>query len=91
MHYLIALIWTLILLVAFQLLAFLRLHLALTGIAYGLIVWFVMNFVVLPLSNVRRAPFQPRAAAIAAIILIVCIGLPMSLVIGRHVRAEEPV
>lgn len=89
LHYLIALIWTLVFFVAFRALGALRRRLILIGIVYGLIVWLVMNLVVLPLSNVSRGPFQPRAAAIAAIILIFCIGLPMSLVIGRHLRDEH--
>lgn len=88
LHYLIALIWTLVFLVAFRLLGAVRRHLIAIGIAYGIIVWLVMNLVVLPLSNVRRAPFQPRAAATAAIILVVCIGLPISLVIGCRLRDE---
>lgn len=87
-HYLIALIWTLVFLVAFRPLTWLQRHLVLTGIAYGLIVWFVMNLVVLPMSNVRHQPFQPRAAGIAAIILVLCIGLPISLVIGRELRGK---
>ena len=88
LHYLIALIWTLVFLVAFRTLGALRRHLVLTGIVYGIIVWLVMNLVVLPLSNASRGPFQLRAAAIAAIILILCIGLPISLVIGHHLRDE---
>ena len=89
LHYLIALIWTLVFLVAFRTLGALRRHLVLTGVVYGIVVWLVMNLVVLPLSNVARGPFQPRAATIAAIILILCIGLPISLVIGRYLRDDE--
>ena len=89
LHYLIALIWTLVLLVALRTIGALRRHLVVLGIVYGIIVWSVMNLIVLPLSNVSRAPFQPRAAAIAAFILILCVGLPISLVIGRHVRGES--
>ena len=89
LHYLIALIWTLVFLVACRTLGALRRHLVLTGIVYGIIVWLVMNLAVLPLSNVARGPFQPRAATIAAIILILCVGLPISLVIGRHMRNER--
>jgi hypothetical protein len=84
LHYLIALIWTVVFVVAFRRLGALRRHLVLTGVAYGVIVWLVMNLVVLPLSNVSRAPFDLRAAVIAAIILILCIGLPISQVIGRY-------
>jgi hypothetical protein len=89
LHYLIALIWTLVLFVGFRTLGALRRQLVLTGIVYGIIVWLVMNLVVLPLSNVRHAPLQPRAAGIAAIILVLCIGLPLSLVIGHHLRDED--
>ena len=85
LHYLIALIWTLLFLGAFRMLGALRRHLVLLGIMYGIIVWLGMNLVVLPLSNAARGPFQLRAAVIAAIILILCIGLPISLVIGRRV------
>jgi hypothetical protein len=84
LHYLIALIWTVVFLVALRNLPALRRHLVLTGIAYGVIVWLVMNLVVLPLSNASRGPFQLQAANTAAIILILCIGLPISLVVGRH-------
>lgn len=84
LHYLIALIWTIVFVVAFRNLGALRRHLVLTGIAYGIIVWFVMNLVVVPLSNFSRGPFELRAAVIAAIILILCVGLPISLVIGRY-------
>ena len=84
LHYLIALIWTVVFLGVFRSLGVLRRHLVLTGIGYGIIVWFVMNLVVLPLSNASRGPFELRGAVIAAIILILCIGLPISLVIGRN-------
>jgi hypothetical protein len=89
LHYLIALIWTLTLLVGFKMAAALRRHLVLTGIGYGVVVWFVMNLVVLPLSNVRHAPIQVRPAVTGAIILILCIGLPISLVVGRHLRGPS--
>src|SRR5215467_11006520 len=43
LHYLIALVWALVFLVAFRTLRVLRRHLVLIGIAYGIIVWLVMN------------------------------------------------
>src|SRR5215471_1253060 len=46
LHYLIALIWTLVFVAAFRSIGGLRRHLVLTGIAYGIVVWFVMNLVV---------------------------------------------
>ena len=88
-HYLIALIWTLLFLAAFRMLGALRRHLVLLGIAYGIVVWFGMNVIVLPLSNAAVGAFRLRAAVIAAIILVLCVGLPISLVLGRHMRAES--
>jgi uncharacterized membrane protein YagU involved in acid resistance len=55
-----------------------------TGIVYGAIVWVIMNLVVLPLSNAPRLPFNPKQAAIGMAILMVCIGLPISLIVHRH-------
>ena len=89
LHYLIAFIWTFVLVIAFRTIPLLRRHLVATGIVYGFVVWLVMNLVVLPMSNVRHVPIQPRAAAIAAIILVLCVGLPLSLVIGGDVKHER--
>ena len=86
LHYLIALIWTLVLFVALTVVTALRRHLVLTGVAYGVIVWLAMNLIVLPLSNVRRAPIRLGPAIVAAVILVFCIGLPISLVVGRPMR-----
>jgi hypothetical protein len=49
------------------------------AIVYGLFVWCVMSLIVVPLSGTPKIPFRPDKAAIAAAILIVCIGLPLSL------------
>lgn len=86
LHYAIALIWAVVLFVAFRTFDVLRGNLVVTGIAYGVIVWAVMNLIVLPLSNVRHAPLHLRPSVIAAIILVLCIGLPMSIVMGRRLR-----
>ena|ERR1700683_4003220 len=89
LHYFIALIWTLLFVLAARSVRGLLKNLWVTGIAYGLVVWTVMNLVVLPLSRVRRGPFHPGPAVIAAVILILCIGLPIAGIVGRHERARE--
>jgi hypothetical protein len=84
LHYLIALLWTL---VAFFLLStFKRLtrHLIVAGVIYGVVVWAVMNLIVVPLSKIGNRPLHFLPSLIAATILIVCIGLPIALVIGRE-------
>ena len=89
LHYLIALIWTVVFFVAVRALRTRRHHLVLAGIGYGVIVWLVMNLVVLPMSRVSRGPIQLRAAAIGAFILILCIGLPISLIVGSVSLDED--
>jgi hypothetical protein len=49
-----------------------------TGIIYGIFVWAVMNLVVVPLSNIPGRPFNLVNSVINAVILIVCIGIPLS-------------
>lgn len=43
-----------------------------------------MNLIVLPLSNVRRGPFDLEQAVIGAVILMFCIGLPIATIVGRR-------
>ena len=49
-----------------------------TGILYGIFVWCVMQFLVLPLANTPKGPLNPQKALIAIVILIVCIGIPLA-------------
>jgi hypothetical protein len=84
LHYLIALIWTLVFLLVFRRLKRLRTNLFLVGLAYGVLVWIVMNTVVLPLSNVHHAPFNLPQAVVGAVILMFCIGLPIAMIVGKY-------
>ncbi len=56
----------------------------LTAVVYGLLVWVVTNLVIVPLSLVRRGPFNLNNALIAMLILIVMIGIPLSFIIGNY-------
>jgi hypothetical protein len=89
LHYLIALIWTLIFLLAFRRSKGLRTHLFFVGMAYGVLVWIVMNTIVLPLSNVHQAPFSLPQAVVGAVILMFCVGLPIAMILGKY-YAREP-
>lgn len=85
-HYLIALIWTVLFFFAARRFKALTRHPIPIGLAYGVVVWAVMNLIVVPLSNARRGPFNVTQAAIAAVILMFCIGLPIVGIVGRHER-----
>ncbi|HZH00159.1 MAG TPA: hypothetical protein VEY32_03705, partial [Flavisolibacter sp.] len=53
-------------------------HTVLTGILYGAFIWAVMNLVVVPLSGIGSRPFNWENALINLLILIVCMGIPLS-------------
>ena len=58
----------------------------LTGIVYGIFIWVVMNLAVVPLSNISSRPFDVTNAIINVLILIVCIGIPLSYLASRFYK-----
>lgn len=56
----------------------------LTGLCYGILIWFVMNILVLPVSNVPQPAFNLQKALVAAAVLVAAIGLPLSFIAKRH-------
>ena len=62
-----------------------------TGLAYGVFIWFVMNVIVLPLSNVPQSAFNLQKALVAAAILITAIGLPLSFIAKRFISGTYPI
>ncbi len=93
LHYLIALIWTSFFFVLFPRLSIMSKNLSLTAISYGVLVSFVMTFVVLPLSRVHHSgqPVNIARFAIDTVILMFTIGAPLSLIIGRYYSAGRSV
>jgi hypothetical protein len=83
-HYLIALIWTLVFFVGFRRPPRSTVSLVFIGMAYGVLVWVVMNVIVLPLSNVQQRPIHLGPAIIAALMLMFCIGLPIAIIVGKY-------
>ena len=58
------------------------------GPLYGVAVYLVMTFVVLPLSALPRRPFSPGLAAILLVVHMVCVGLPIALAVHRYASAR---
>jgi hypothetical protein len=92
-HYAIALTWTAIFYIAattrFNFTVLSRRPI-LSGLIYGIIVYVVMNFIVLPLSAI---PLRPAAATLisrvnAVLALMFCIGLPVALLVKSARKAE---
>ena len=62
---------------------FLVQHPILSGTVYGLMVYFFMNRVVVPLSAIGKVPFSLKFMLIGVVIHIFCIGLPIAMVVRR--------
>jgi hypothetical protein len=62
---------------------------ALFGTLYGIGVYLVMTFVVLPLSALSRRPFAWDMAVIMVIVHIVCVGLPIAFAVRRCTRGPS--
>jgi hypothetical protein len=58
----------------------------LSGVLYGVAVYVVMYWIVLPLSRFHGNPFSVSAAAVAIVTHILCVGLPIALVVRRYSR-----
>jgi uncharacterized membrane protein YagU involved in acid resistance len=78
LHFIIAFAFTIFFFWLFPRVKFFSQNKILAGIIYGVFVWMVMNLVVVKLSNVPRQPFDIVGAMITMIILIACIGIPLS-------------
>ena len=63
------------------------------GIIYGLFVWATMRFIILPyLSRLNPKPIVGQEAiknaAIAAAIIVICVGIPVALLARKYVRGK---
>jgi hypothetical protein len=72
--------------VASRAIPFLIQNAVVSGALYGVVAYFFMNRIVLPLSAVAKRPFSLKLMIIGAIIHIFCVGLPISLSVRRFSR-----
>jgi uncharacterized membrane protein YagU involved in acid resistance len=86
LHYMIAFIWSVFLFLVYPWLKPFLKNKVVIGLLYGIFVWVIMNRVVLPISNTRPSPFSIQGAIIGCLILMFCIGLPISLIVDRYNR-----
>lgn len=64
------------------------------GILYGIFVWATMRFIILVnLSRHKQKPIETeedfRNAAIAAGIIVICVGIPIALLAKRYVKSSK--
>ncbi len=84
LHFFIALLFTIIFFLLYPKVKFLRINIALSAIIIGIIIWFIMNRVVVPLSNAPKFPFNPVNAIKATLILTFMIGFPLSIIFKQY-------
>jgi hypothetical protein len=65
---------------------FLTRRAVISGIIYGVLVYLVMDWIVVPLSRAHRRPFSLSATVVAIITHMVCVGLPIALMVRRYSR-----
>jgi hypothetical protein len=89
LHFFIALSFTALFFWLYRRVGFISRHKVAAGVLYGLFIWAVMNLLVLPLSQVAGAPFQPFHALREALILVLMMGVPLVFLAGRHFESES--
>src|SRR5215813_744030 len=92
LHFLIAFIWAAIYHGASVMLPALIRRALVFGPIYGVVVYFAMQIIVLPLSAIRKPPFSfgtGTAMMRGIIVHILCVGLPIALMARRAAERSE--
>jgi uncharacterized membrane protein YagU involved in acid resistance len=84
LHFLIATVATAVFYLASRKLVFLVKRPIVAGLVYGVAVYLFMNFVVLPLSALPQRAAPPLSSRIIGLLVIMfCVGLPISAIVRR--------
>lgn len=78
-HFVIAMGWTVVYFVAATRWTLLRENVLASAALYGVFVWTMMTRVIIPFTRITPRPFNPTQAAVAALVLVICIGLPNAI------------
>lgn len=89
LHFLIAFTWATIFYLAARQAPFLIRRPLLFGPLFGIGVYVVMYWVVMPLSRVHRGQFSIFNTVIALVTHIICVGTPIALVVSHYSRRPE--
>jgi len=88
-HFFIAFSFTTFYFFIFPHIPFLRKQKILSGLLYGVFAWCVMNLAVLPLFHIANIPHKWDSIVRGAVILMFCIGMPISLIVSRYYIARH--
>jgi hypothetical protein len=90
-HYLIAAIFSVTLFLLYPGMINIIRNKYLAGIAYGLAIWVIMNFIVLPFSNIPKSHGHLGLEALIKGIsaLIICVGTPVALIADNFYKSNK--
>lgn len=88
-HFLIAFTFAAAYFFVFPYIPFLKERKVAAGLLYGIAIWAVMNLLVLPLVFHNTPNFKLEAVSLGAVILMLCVGLPISLITQRHYERHD--
>lgn len=88
-HYIIAFSFTTFYFIVFPYVPFLGKQKLVGGVLYGAFVCSVMNLVIVPFSNTSKSALTWSGASLNMAILIVCIGLPISLLANKYYSSKK--
>lgn len=89
LHFLIAYVVAIIYFIAFPKITLLEKNKVLSGLLYGFGIWLVMNLLVLPSSNIPKAPFDLGLAIVGIVWHMVLVGLPIALITAKHFSKDQ--
>ena len=90
-HYLIAAILSIICFLLYPAMAGRISNKYITGIIYGLAIWVIMNFGVLPFTNIHKGPAHIDAIGLIKGIaaLMICVGIPVAVIADNYYNISK--
>jgi hypothetical protein len=89
LHFVVAYLFTLFYFMIYPKLSLLQYNRWLSAILYGVFMWTVMSFLILPLTKVPALTFTTAGVLRGIVILIVMIGLPVSISASGYYRYKS--
>jgi hypothetical protein len=89
-HFIIAFACTAVFFLLYPILKILHHKIILNSLLIAIVTWAVTTQMVIPFSKIQQPPFDAGKAAIAAGILFLCIGLPVSLSAKKFYSSSIP-
>lgn len=86
LHFLVAYIFTLLFFLAYPMANNLLKNKIIIAVLYGIFMWALMQYIVVPLTSAPRLTVTLTSAIIAILILIICIAIPLSYMAAKFYK-----